>query len=44
MRERDRSFAGLLLIDGLDKHAVATAVDKLSFSSTENVYSQIFQL
>jgi len=44
MRERDRGFAGLLLVDGLDEHAVATAVIKVGYPSRENLYTQVFQL
>jgi hypothetical protein len=44
MRERDRSFAGLLLVEGLDEPSVATSIGRLGFSISGNVYAQIFQL
>jgi hypothetical protein len=44
IRERDQSFAGLLLVDGLDERAVATTVTKLGFPSRDNLYAQIFKL
>jgi len=44
MREHDRSFAGLLLVDGLDEHAVVGAVTKLGYPSRDNLYTQVFQL
>ena len=44
MRERDRSFAGLLLVDGLDEHGVVAAITKLGFPSRDNLYVQVFQL
>jgi hypothetical protein len=44
MREHDRSFAGLLLVDGLDEYAVVGAVTKLGYPSRDNLYTQVFQL
>src|SRR5262245_52737244 len=44
LRERDGSFAGLLLIDGLDEHTLVTAVTKLGLPWTGNLYTQVFQL
>ena len=44
MRERDRSFAGLLLIEGLDEYAVSSAVGHLNLPSFETTYAQVFDL
>ena len=44
MRERDRSFAGLLLIEGLDEYAVLSAVGHLNLQSFETTYAQVFNL
>ena len=44
LRGRDSSFAGLLLIEGTDVHAVADAADRLKIASLGNVYSLVFQL
>jgi hypothetical protein len=44
LREHDRSYAGLLLIEGLDEASVAASVSRLGFSAPDNVYVQVFQL
>lgn len=44
MRRRDGSFAGLLLIEGLDEQAVSRAAARLSLPSLENTYAQVFDL
>ena len=44
LRERDRSFAGLLLIEGLDERSVTASISRLGFSAPGNVYAQVFQL
>ena len=44
MRQRDQSFAGLLLIEGLDEQAVAAALTRLGFPATGNLYTQVFRL
>ncbi len=44
MREHDTSFAGLLLVEGLDEPSVAASIGRLGFSISDNIYAQIFQL
>ena len=44
LRERDRSFAGLLLVEGLDEASVAASVARLGFAAANNIYAQVFQL
>ena len=44
LRERDRSFVGLLLIEGLDEYSVSAAVARLNFQPADNLYVQVFQL
>lgn len=44
MRERDGSFAGLLLIEGLDEYAVSSAVGRLNLQPFETTYAQVFNL
>jgi hypothetical protein len=44
LRERDTSFAGLLLIEGTDVSAVADAADRLKLGALGNIYSLVFQL
>ena len=44
LREHDRSFQGLLLVEGLDEASVAASVARLGFSISDNVYAQIFEL
>lgn len=44
LRERDRSFQGLLLIEGLDEPSVAAAASRLGFPAAQNLYAQVFQL
>jgi len=44
MREHDTSFAGLLLVEGLDEPSVAASIARLGFSISDNIYAQIFQL
>ena len=44
LREHDTSFAGLLLVEGLDEPSVAASIGRLGFSISDNIYAQIFQL
>jgi hypothetical protein len=44
LRSGDRTFEGLLLIEGTDEDAVAAAVARLGMQSSGNVYLQVFQL
>ena len=44
LRELDRSFQGLLLIEGLDEPSVAAAASRLGFPAAQNLYEQVFQL
>lgn len=44
LRERDRSFAGLLLVEGLDEASLAASVIRLGFPAANNIYAQVFQL
>ena len=44
LREHDRSFAGLLLVEGLDEPSVTASVGRVGFSISDNIYAQIFQL
>ena len=44
MREHDASFAGLLLVEGLDEPSLAASIGRLGFSISNNIYTQIFQL
>ena len=44
LRELDRSFQGLLLIEGLDEPSVAAAASHLGFPAAQNLYEQVFQL
>ena len=44
MREHDTSFAGLLLVEGLDEPGLAASIGRLGFSISGNIYTQIFQL
>jgi hypothetical protein len=44
LRGRDKSFAGLLLIEGADERALATTVASAGHQAAGNLYAQIFQL
>ena len=44
LREHDRSFAGLLLVDGLDEPSVARSIIGLGLEVTGNLYTQVFRL
>jgi hypothetical protein len=44
LRAHDRSFAGLLLVEGLDEASVAASVARLGFPASDNIYAQVFQL
>jgi hypothetical protein len=44
MRARDDSFAGLLLIEGLDEGAVSAAVADLIDEAPDDLYRQVFRL
>jgi hypothetical protein len=44
LRGRDKSFAGLLLIEGADERAVAATVASAGHQAAGNLYAQIFQL
>jgi hypothetical protein len=44
LREHDRSFAGLLLVEGLDDASVAASIARLGLPATDNIYAQVFQL
>jgi hypothetical protein len=44
LRERDRSFTGLLLVEGLDEASVTASITRLGFSAATNIYAQVFQL
>jgi hypothetical protein len=44
LRGQDRSFAGLLVIEGADEDAVAAAVTRAGHAAAGNLYTQIFQL
>ena len=44
LREHDTSFAGLLLVEGLDEPSVAAPIARLGFCISDNIYAQIFQL
>jgi hypothetical protein len=44
LREQDRSFAGLLLVEGLDEASIATSIVGLRLQVAGNLYTQIFQL
>jgi hypothetical protein len=44
MRAGDRTFAGLLLVEGLDAPAVSTAITRHGFAPPGELYSGVFQL
>jgi hypothetical protein len=44
LRGRDKSFAGLLLIEGADERAVAATAASAGHPAAGNLYAQIFQL
>jgi hypothetical protein len=44
IRAGDRIFAGLLLIEGLDKLAVSTAIDRHGFAPPGEHHAEIFGL
>jgi hypothetical protein len=44
MREHDASFAGLLLVEGLDEPSVTATIGRLGFTPSNNIFAQIFQL
>jgi hypothetical protein len=44
LREHDESFAGLLLVEGLNEASLAASLGDLGFSVANNIYAQIFQL
>jgi hypothetical protein len=44
MRAKDRTFAGLLLIEGLDELAVSTAAARHGFDPAGEIYVEAFQL
>jgi hypothetical protein len=44
IRGQDASFAGLLLIEGTDELAVASAAERVGLRAEGNLYSQVFQL
>ncbi|MFZ1104867.1 MAG: hypothetical protein WAN86_18790 [Hyphomicrobiaceae bacterium] len=44
MRAGDRTFAGLLLIEGLDELAVSTTVDRHRFAPPGELYAEVFSL
>ena len=44
MRAGDRTFAGLLLIEGLDEVAVSTAIDRYGLAPPGELYAEIFSL
>jgi hypothetical protein len=44
LREHDASFAGLLLVEGLDEPSLAASIGRLGFSISNSIYTQIFQL
>jgi hypothetical protein len=44
MRAGDRTFAGLLLIEGLDELSVSTAVDRHGLGAPGELYAEVFSL
>lgn len=44
MRAGDRTFAGLLLVEGLDAPAVSTAITRHGFDPPGELYAGVFQL
>jgi hypothetical protein len=44
LRGHDISYAGLLLVEGLDEASVAASIARLRFPTGNNVYAQVFQL
>jgi hypothetical protein len=44
LRERDRSFTGLLLVEGLDEASVTASITRLGCPAATNIYAQVFQL